>query len=100
MPRYVDMSGWDSYMKDMLDSRNMYDHYDNGYTDAMDRVDDWIDEQPTVDPESLRPHGRWIPFKSVAAGDIWYCSACGVGYDRRPGFCPNPNCGAKMDEEE
>lgn len=45
-------------MNDMLDSRNMYDHYDNGYTDAMDRVDDWIEAQPTIDPEGLRPHGR------------------------------------------
>ena len=47
--RLIDMSGWDAFFNDMTGDRNMYDHYDNGYTDAMDNADDWIDAQPTID---------------------------------------------------
>lgn len=42
-------------------------------------------------------HAHWVPFRSQAAGDIWYCSACGIGFAARVRFCPN--CGAKMDLE-
>ena len=40
-------------------------------------------------------HGRWMPFRSEAAGDIQYCSACGIGFDAKMAYCPH--CGAKMD---
>lgn len=39
--------------------------------------------------------GRWIPFNSEAAGDIQYCSICGIGFDAKMAYCPH--CGAKMD---
>lgn len=42
-------------------------------------------------------HGRWIPFRSEAAGDIQYCSACDIGCTWMPNYCPN--CGARMDGE-
>lgn len=42
-------------------------------------------------------HGRWVPFHSQAAGDIWYCSDCEIGFAARMKYCPN--CGAKMDLE-
>ena len=42
-------------------------------------------------------NGRWVPFHSQAAGDIWYCSTCEIGFAARMRFCPN--CGAKMDLE-
>ena len=38
--------------------------------------------------------GRWIPFHSEAAGDIQYCSICGIGFDAKTDYCPH--CGAKM----
>jgi hypothetical protein len=48
---------------------------------------------PTIDPESLRPHGRW-----VFAGDgIVECTVCSETYDVNVlprNYCPN--CGAKM----
>jgi len=53
-----------------------------------------IDEQPTIDPESLRPHAKWL---STPEHPI--CSNCDKetkGYYNSP-FCPN--CGAKMKEE-
>lgn len=39
-------------------------------------------------------YGRWIPFRSEAAGDIQYCSACGMGFGAKTKYCPN--CGKRM----
>lgn len=39
-------------------------------------------------------YGRWIPFRSEAAGDIQYCSACGIGFGTKTKYCPN--CGKRM----
>ena len=68
---------------------------------AQDR--DWlkqcIDEAPTIDPEDLRPRGRWIE-KPYLIGTTRYCSKCGENYGMPHGvfnYCPN--CGAKMIEE-
>ena len=49
-----------------------------------------------VMPADVRPvvRGRWIPFTSEAAGDIWYCSACDIGFAHHMDFCPH--CGADM----
>lgn len=63
---------------------------------------------PTIDPESLIPHGRW---EGTADGyadgelvcDMWECSECGYdadGADEKPEWKYCPNCGAKMDLEE
>ena len=50
----------------------------------------------SIPPADVRPvrRGRWIPFTSEAAGDIWYCSACGIGFAHHMDFCPH--CGADM----
>lgn len=53
MLRLIDASDWDSFYADLGDSRNMMDSYDRGYTDALDRVDDWMDVQPTIDAEKV-----------------------------------------------
>ena len=58
------------------------------------RMQQWFDHihaAPVV-------HGSWVPFHSQAAGDIWYCSACEIGFAARVKYCPN--CGAKMDLKE
>ena len=55
-------------------------------------------DAPTIDPESLRPKGRWRKYSS----DEWICTNC--GYDKfcdtldgdvLPDFCEG--CGAKME---
>ena len=51
---------------------------------------------PVADAEPLT-RGRWVPFHSQAAGTIWYCSACEIGFAARMKYCPNS--GAKMDLE-
>lgn len=67
---------------------------------SLDTVDDCIELANRIEAlptEDVAPvvHGRWMPFHSEAAGDIQYCSACGIGYDAKMDFCPH--CGAKMD---
>ena len=56
------------------------------------------DFKPTADVVEVR-HGEWLPYPSDA---YMKCSICGMEYhkSRMPdvvGYCPNPNCGAKMD---
>lgn len=53
-----------------------------------------IENFPAADVAPVM-HGRWVPFHSQAAGDIWYCSACEIGFAARMKYCPN--CGARMD---
>ena len=53
-----------------------------------------IDAAPTIDPESLRPSGRWDD-----AGYVVWCSNCGEPYlpaYKSYKYCPN--CGAKMED--
>ena len=63
-------------------------------------VDD-IENAPTIDLESLRPHGEWVYGEDI---DI-QCSACvadamtaGDYRQVKSNYCPN--CGAKMGEKE
>lgn len=61
----------------------------------MIAVEATIDEAPTIDPESLRPKGRWD------TKDMHKCTNCGVvaisdeWQYLHTKFCPN--CGAKME---
>lgn len=52
---------------------------------------------PAADVEEVR-HGTWLPYPSDA---YMKCSVCGMEYHKScmpdvVGYCPNPNCGAKM----
>ena len=38
-----------------------------------------IDVIPTIDPESLRPHGKWVFGEFNGIGSSVYCSVCGNG---------------------
>lgn len=66
--------------------------YVEGFKEAWSVVERF----PTADVAPV-VHGRWVPFHSHAAGDIWYCSACEVGFAARLEYCPH--CGARMDLE-
>jgi len=57
-----------------------------------------IKDMPTLSYKDLVPQGEWIAYPSE---HDMKCSVCGMEYskDRMPtvvGFCPNPNCGARM----
>lgn len=54
----------------------------------------------TIDPESLRAHGRWIavPSSDMMTGKAYKCSQCNVMRwgAHKPNYCPK--CGAKMED--
>lgn len=52
-----------------------------------------IAEIPAADVAPV-VHARWMPFHSDVAGDIQYCTACGVGFGAKTDYCPH--CGARM----
>ena len=57
-----------------------------------------IDRQPTIDPETLRPHGHWILVESAWGQAQHECSCCGSKwpeYARFFAYCPY--CGAKLE---
>lgn len=65
-----------------------------------------IDQQPTINPEDLRPKGKWIgiEYDGYADGcpvyDLWECSNC--GNEEKGEDVPEQNpfcrcCGAKME---
>lgn len=69
-----------------------------------------IDEQPTIDPESLRPVGRWVEekHKDRVSPTMWleyslyHCSLCGrrlIGYSD-PADAPYCHCGARMEVQD
>ena len=95
----IDADAWYEFYKNRMARLEPYDHYDNGYEDAMDNVDDWIDAQPTIDAVEV-VHGRWE--RGIA---YFMCSECRkdapisslTGKQYKANYCPN--CGAKMDGE-
>lgn len=69
----------------------------NEYVYDTNAVLDSIDEQPTIDPESLRRHAKWIfvrEYKKCGA----YCSSCMFPVWTGTNYCPH--CGAIMDLED
>lgn len=62
------------------------------YVELLDVVK-MVQAAPTIDPESLRPKGRW---KGAGFGD-YYCSLCTEEVSgNKYNYCPN--CGADMRE--
>ena len=67
----------------------------------IEDVQEWLDDQPTIDAAPVR-RGEWVHGKRNGAYGIW-CSRCGTGWEESPNyeviaashnFCPN--CGADM----
>lgn len=55
-----------------------------------------VDRIPTINPESLRPHGKWILVPPTVPFETYKCNLCGgeIIYAWTK-FCPH--CGAKME---
>lgn len=52
----IDVTKWGEFYKGMTDDLKPYDHYDDGYRDAMDNVDDWMDgNQVEAEPVRHKP---------------------------------------------
>lgn len=65
----------------------------------VDEIDNCIAEvinASTIDPEDLRPKGRWISYldgDSIMPERYYRCSRCGRTADKKEPYC---HCGAKM----
>ena len=97
----IDATKWGEFYQEMTKDLKPYDHYDDGYRDAMDNVDDWMDGNQ-VEADHVR-HGYWENANGRPKTYIRKCSVCGkeayfCGRGCSYKFCPN--CGAKMDKEE
>lgn len=76
---------------------------------ADDFAREWVDKQPTIEPEPQRMKGKWIPHREKSREyigtalvsvmyDYWFCDACGYRVENeqpRYNFCPH--CGAEME---
>ena len=98
----IDATKWDEFYQEMTKDLKPYDHYDDGYRDAMDNADDWMDGNQ-VEAEPVR-HGRWVEIKGMAPPEYHGKHRCSLCYARAlerkmheelSNYCPN--CGAKMD---
>ena len=89
----IDATKWNEFYQEMTKDLKPYDHYDDGYRDAMDNVDDWMDGNQ-VEAEPVR-HGRWDYYSTT----MQECSVCKRHTPRhRYTFCPH--CGARMDGDK
>ena len=72
-----------------------------GYSDhtTLEDVKEWLDELPTITPDSLVKRGRW-ELHHVGHGHYWECSNCHTNpciyVTKDTKYCPN--CGAKMED--
>ena len=72
-----------------------------GAADAYYRCVHLLEEAPTIDPEELRPKGRWeeeMTEDEFGKLCLDKCSVCGGFQYTQSNYCPN--CGAKMEVEE
>lgn len=68
--RLISVDEWDSFFAEHIYNRCFRNEYEQGYTDALDRVDDWMDCHPTVDAVEV-VNGHWI-----SKGYKIECSVC------------------------
>jgi hypothetical protein len=93
---------FEAFTRSIIKHRGPYDYYDDGYIDAVERVEEWL-EQNTVDAAPV-VHGKW-ELRNVTSGingRYWCCTACGCirsywEYEPDDNYCFK--CGAKMDGE-
>ena len=93
---------WAQYYSEERNRTPVANDYEAGQNDALDRVDTWMEEQPTIEAAPV-VHGRWEdkPTGRYGQQQSW-CSACrkhsgigGIEKNRHRAYCPN--CGARMD---
>ena len=89
-------------MQRYIDADKLFKEYERvawyNNADRDEIAEELLLQMPTADVVEVK-HGEWISYPSDA---YMKCSVCGMEYpkDKMPnivGYCPNPNCGAKMD---
>ena len=98
---------WAQYYSEERNRTPVANDYEAGQNDALDRVDTWMEEQPTIEAAPV-VHGRWDKCWQEKSKHYFQCSNCQTAYmdgvsgaiapeygSRAWRYCPN--CGAKMD---
>lgn len=70
--------------------------YARGYDAGMKFIVDEAKKAPTIDPESMRPTGKWEPTTVPFMDECVDCSVCGYRTIYGNGFKYCPHCGARM----
>lgn len=81
--------------ENLEDFEMMISHKGRGIAVGTSMAIDRVNEQPTIDPESLRPHGRWKQARYTEA-PLYLCSECDNPEYKQHKYCPH--CGAKMED--
>lgn len=81
MPRLIDADALQEQVKAIhaaVDTVEANVAYDTGFHSATSQIQGLIEYMPTVDPESRRPHGRWVPVeeKLPDKDHDWVLVAC------------------------
>ena len=86
----------------LIDADELWDEIRNDVQPLnISMISRHIHNAPTIEPESLIPHGRWEEYIEFSDGQIGsYCSECHHGatyFPQRPDrYCRG--CGARMDK--
>lgn len=81
-----------------LEARGGHAYYRKGMDDTLHYfMPKIIKDAPTVDPEELRPKGRWEVMYTCRGERLWgfECDQCGAGSPKTSNYCPH--CGCKME---
>lgn len=101
MAEYIEREALESRLNErydyLLKENGPYDHYTDGYEEAVSTVEDF----PSAADVALVRHGHWIVHKQSERHNLNECIECSecntwFGHDcyAKTDFCPN--CGAKM----
>lgn len=79
------------FIRDLTAMKSMYDAI------AIDGMIKALKEAPTIGPENMRAHGRWLIVETDDE-QFYICKNCKKKEYWESNYCPN--CGAKMDKED
>ena len=93
--------------KRLIDADDLLIAFGNALNNATLKIGygfmEWVvNEQPTIDPESLRPTAKWLVVRLMADGAECKCGHCGrhetfTSFDKRTDHVYCCRCGYKME---
>nr|UVY69407.1 MAG: hypothetical protein [Bacteriophage sp.] len=93
--------------KRLIDANELLVSFGNALNNVTGKIGygfmEWVvNEQPTVDPESLRPTAKWIVVRLMVDGAECKCGNCGrhetfTSFDRHTDHVYCCRCGYKME---
>lgn len=102
--RLIDANALEEELNRWLDENPLLfddDEFNYGEITGVKFCIEEIQKTPTIEPDSMRPHGKWIKPTNISdlSLDVYHCSACDAvpcRVDEFTKYCPY--CGAKMEK--